>query len=148
MSSSNITVTSDTSSYSTRFSTPPQSNQITSQKGSIFLIVDHNKQNIITSNKIRLTLEISNLIISEGLSSNLSQKPRFKKVRDLARNVSTVYQHPNRNIIPKDLLDLINDYNMDRNLSFIKRESDFFGFIFLGDGATISIIPLFNIFSR
>ena len=106
---------------------------------------DHDTQKIMAPNETRLTVEIADLIISEGLYLDLSQKPRFKKVLDLARNVSTVYQHPNRNIIPKDLLDLINDYNMDRNLSFIKRESDFFGFIFLGDGATISRIPLLNI---
>ena len=64
---------------------------------------DHNTQEIITSNKTLLTLSISDLIISKGLSFNLAQKPRFKKVLDLERNVSKGYQHPNRNIISKDL---------------------------------------------
>ena len=31
---------------------------------------------------------------------------------------------------------------MERNLILIKKESDIFGFLFLGDGATISRIPL------
>ena len=34
---------------------------------------------------------------------------------------------------------------MERNLSFIQKESDSFGFLFLGDGATISGIPLLEI---
>ena len=34
---------------------------------------------------------------------------------------------------------------MERNLSLIKKESDVFGLLFIGDGATVSIIPLLNI---
>ena len=98
-----------------------------------------------TSNETRLIVEIADLIISEGLSFNISHKPRFKKVLDLARTVSKCYQHPNRKLISKDLLDVINDQNMERNLSLIKKESDIFGLLFLGDGATISRVPLLNI---
>ena len=99
----------------------------------------------MTSNETRLTVAISDIIISEGLSFNLSQKPRFKKVLELEITVSKCYQHPNRKLISKDLLDVINDQNMERNLSLIKKESDIFGFLFLGDGATISRVPLLNI---
>ena len=45
----------------------------------------------------------------------------------------------------KDLLDVIHDQNMERNLSLIKKESDIFGLLFLGDGTTISRIPLLKI---
>ena len=55
------------------------------------------------------------------------------------------YQPPNRNLISKDLLDAIHDQNMERNLSLIKKESDIFGLLFLGDGTTISRIPLLNL---
>ena len=34
---------------------------------------------------------------------------------------------------------------MERNLSLIKKESDVFGLLFLGGGATISRIPLLNV---
>ena len=34
---------------------------------------------------------------------------------------------------------------MERNLSLIEKESDIFGLLFLGDGATIYRIPLLNI---
>ena len=51
----------------------------------------------MNSNETRLTVAIAELIISEGLSFILSHKPRFKKVLDLARNVSKCYQPPNRN---------------------------------------------------
>ena len=83
---------------------------------------DHNTQKIMTSNETRLTLAISDLIISEGLSFNIVQKPRFKKVLDLARNMSKYYQPPNRKLIPKDLMDIIHDQNTGRNLSLIKKE--------------------------
>ena len=85
------------------------------------------------------------LIISEDLSLNLSQKPRFKKVLDLARTVSKSYQPPNRKLISNNTLDVIYYQNMERNLSLIEKESDISGLLFIGDGATISIIPLLNI---
>ena len=96
-------------------------------------------------NETRLTVAIYDLIISEGLSFNLSQKSRFKKVLELARTVSKSYQSPNRNLISKDILDVIHDHNMERNLSLIEKESDIFGLLFLGDGATVSRIPLLKI---
>ena len=49
---------------------------------------DNNTQKMMTSDDIRLTVAIADLIISEGLSFNLSQKPMFKKVPDLETNVS------------------------------------------------------------
>ena len=110
-----------------------------------FFMGDNNTHKMTTSNETRLTVAITDLIISEGLSFNLSQKTRFKKVLELARTVSKFYQPPNRNIISKDLLDVIHDQNMERNSSLIKKESDIFGLSFLGDGDNISRIPLLNI---
>ena len=106
---------------------------------------DNNTKKMMTSNETRLTFTITDIIIYEGLSFNLSQKPRFKKVLDLARNVSKCYQPPNRNIISKYILYVIHDHNMERNLSLIKKESDIFGLLFIGDGAKIYRIPLLNI---
>ena len=100
---------------------------------------------MMTSNETRLTVAISDLIISEGLSFNLYQKPRFKKVLELARTVSKCYQPPNRKLISKDILDVIHNQNMERNLSLVEKESEIFGLLFLGDGATISRVPLLNI---
>ena len=42
-------------------------------------------------------------------------------------------------------MDVIHDQNMEMNLSLIKKESDNFELLFLGDGATISRVPLLNI---
>ena len=100
---------------------------------------------MMTSNETRLTFAIADLIISEGLSFNLSQKPRFKKLLELARTVPKCYQPPNRKLMSKDLLDVIHDQNMESNLSLTKKEYEIFGLLFLGDGATISRIPLLNI---
>ena len=100
---------------------------------------------MITSNDTRLTIAISDLIISEGLTFNLSKKQRFKKVLDLSRKDLKTYTPPNINLISNGLLDVIHEQNMKRNLAMIKKESDIFGLLFLGDGATISICPFLNI---
>ena len=106
---------------------------------------DNNTQKMMTSNKTRLTVAIADLIISERLSFNISQKPRFKKVLELAKTVSKCYQPPNINHISKDILYVIHDQNMERNLSLIEKNSEIFGLSFLGDDATISRVPLLNI---
>ena len=91
---------------------------------------DNNTQKIMTYNETRLTVAITDLIISEGISSNLSQKPRFKKVLNLAINVSKSYQPPNRNMISKYLLDVIHDHTMERSLSSVKKIRPFWIMIF------------------
>ena len=106
---------------------------------------DNNTQKIMTSNETRLTVETADLIISEGFSFNLSQKPRLNKVLYLERTVSKSYQYPNSNLIYTDILDVIHDHNTERKFSLIKKESDISGLLFLGDGVTISRIPLLNI---
>ena len=77
---------------------------------------------MITSNETDLKVSIANLVIYKGLYFNISQKPRFKKVPDLAIHVSKFYQPPYRKLIYKDLLDVIHDQNMERNLILIKKE--------------------------
>ena len=118
---SNTTTIYDSSSISRSFSQSPESTQATPHRGSMFLMGDNNTQNMMTSNETRLTVAISDLVISEGLSFNLSQKSRFKKVLELARTVSKCYQPPNRKLISKDLLHVIHDQNMERNLSLIEK---------------------------
>ena len=86
---------------------------------------DNDTQKMMTSNDTRLKVAIADLVISEDLSFNIFQKPRFEKVVDLARTVSICYQPSNKNVIYKDLLDVIHHQNMERNFSWIKKESDF-----------------------
>ena len=62
-----------------------------------------------------------------------------------SRNVSKTYIPPNRNLISKEILDIIHKENTKRNLAMIKKEAEIFGLLFLGDGAIISICPLLNI---
>ena len=104
-----------------------------------------NSQKSITSNDTRLNIFIEDLIISEGLPFNIDQKTGFKKVLELSRNVSKTYIPPNRKRISKELIDVIHEENMKRNIEIIKREAEIFGLLFLGDGATISKWPLLNI---
>ena len=63
---------------------------------------DHNTKKMMTYKETCLTLAISYLIISDGLYYNISQKRRFKKVLDLARNVSEGYQ-PRERLYPRIL---------------------------------------------
>ena len=63
----------------------------------------------------------------------------------MSRNVLQTYIPPNRNLISKELLDVIHEHNMKSNLSMIKNEAETFGLLFLGDGATILRCPLLNI---
>ena len=129
MYSSNTTAIYETSYFSTSCSKSHERNPATPQKGSIVFMGDNNTQKIMTSNETCLTVSIADLIISEVISSNLYQKPRFKKVLYLAITVSKCYQPPNRNIISKDILDVIHDQNMERNLSLIKKSLIFLDFI-------------------
>ena len=76
---------------------------------------------MMTSNETRLTVAIADLIISEGLSFNLSQKPRFKKVLELAIYASKCYQPPNRKLISKDLLDVIHENVVMREIGRASR---------------------------
>ena len=55
------------------------------------------------------------------------------------------YIPPSINIISKELLGVIHEQNMERNLTMIKRKSEIFGLLFLVDGATISRFTLLNI---
>ena len=85
------------------------------------------------------------LIIYEGLSLNIYQKPRFVKVLELARKKSLVYIHPNKKIISKVRLDVINEHNMKRSLTNIQKKYGIFGLLFLGGGTTITRTTLLSI---
>ena len=73
-----------------------------------------------SSNQTCLAVAIADLIISEGLDFNISQKYRFKKVLDLARNVSKGYNPPNK-LMTTDLPDGIHDQNMKSNFTMINK---------------------------
>ena len=73
----------------------------------------------MTSNETRLMVAISDLIVYWGLSLNIAQKYRFKKVLDLKINVLKGYQIPNKNILSTDFLGVIHYQNMKKNLNLI-----------------------------
>ena len=143
--SSNDTNSSVISGFSSASDLSSESNSRSFPNSSLIFGIDGNSQKLITSNDTHLTIAIADLIISEGLLFNLSQKPISKKVLELSRNVLKTYIPPKRNLISKELLDVIHEQNMKRNLAMIKKEAEIFGLLFLGDGATISICPLLNI---
>ena len=48
---------------------------------------DYNTQKMMTFNETFLTVAIDDLIVYEGISFNITPKPRFNKVLDLEKNV-------------------------------------------------------------
>ena len=103
----NDTNSSIISGFSSASNISYESNSRSFSNGS--LVFGGNSQKLIISNDTCLTIAIADLIISEGLPFNISQKPRFKKVLDLSRNVSKTYIPPNRKLISKELLDVIHE---------------------------------------
>ena len=83
----------------------------------------------MTYNETNLTVSIADIIISEGFSFSLAQKPMFKKIIYLEITMLKSYQPPNIKLISKDILGVIHDQNMEKNLSLIKKESDVFWII-------------------
>ena len=143
--SSNDINSSEMSSFSYASNITSGINSRNVSNGSLIFGIDGSSQKSITSKDTRLTIAISDLIILEGIYFNLSQKPIFKKELNSEMNFSKTYIHPNRKLIPKELLDVIREQNTKINLAIIKKEADIFGLLFLGDGSTISRCPLINI---
>ena len=107
------------SAFSSASNITTESNSRSVSNGSLIFGIDGNSQKSMTSNDTRLTIAIAGLIIPEVISFNLYQKPRFKKLLDLAGNISKTYIPPNRKLIPKEIPDVIYGQNMKRNLTMI-----------------------------
>ena len=106
---------------------------------------DHNTQKIITSNETHLIVKIYDLVISEGLYFNLSQKHRFKKVIDLAINAQKVVNLQTEQLYPRIFCMQLMIITWKVNLILIKIESDISVLLFIGYDATIYRTTLLNI---
>ena len=107
--SSNDTNISEMLTFSFASNITTERNSRNLSNGVIIFGIDGNFQKPVTSNKTHITIATADLIIPEGLSFNLYQKSIFKKVLDLARNSSKTFIPHNRNIISKELLDIIHE---------------------------------------
>ena len=107
------------SAFSSASNITTESNSGSVSNGSPIFGIDGNYQKPISSKKTLLTISIAGLIISEVLYFNLFQKPTFKKVLELERNVSKNFIPPNIKITTKELLGVVQEQNMKRNLSTI-----------------------------
>ena len=106
---------------------------------------DNNTQQMMTYNETRLTVSITDLIISEGFSFNISEKPRFKNMLYLEITMSKIYQPSNIKAYIQGYFGCNSWSEHGKELDFDKKESAIFGLLFLYDGATIYIISLLNI---
>ena len=78
--SSNYTNSSVISGFTSASNITSESNSRSFSNGSLVFGIDDNSQTLITSNDTCLNIEILYLIISEGLTINLSQNPISKKL--------------------------------------------------------------------
>ena len=108
------------SSFSSASNITTGSNSRNVPNGPLIFGVDVNYQKPIISNETRLTIGIDDLIVLEILSFNISQKPIFEKLLELARNVCNAYITLNRNLISRGILDVIHEQNMKINLAMFK----------------------------
>ena len=97
--SSNDTNSSVISGFSSAKNISSESNSRSFSNGSLVFGIDESSQKLKTSNNTRLYITTVDLIISEGLPFNTSQKSRFRKVLELSGNVSRTYITPNRKLI-------------------------------------------------
>ena len=130
MYSSNITSTSDTSSFSTSCSKSPEINPTTPKKVQVFLweTIKHRRWWLVMRHGLQLQSLIS-LIMKVFLPIYLRNLGSIR-VLDLEITVSKSYQPPNRNILSKDILDVVHDQNTERKLSLIKTNLIFFNCYF------------------
>ena len=123
----------------------PELNQWITNKVICYFLVVINPIKRISSNDTYLIVAIVYIIVSKGLYFNLSQNRRLKKVLDLSINLSKVYNNPRRNLISRDLLDVIHNQNMQSKLIMINSKQIFW-FSFGGGGAKISRYRLLKLF--
>ena len=81
---SNITAILDQSLFITASTISSNIRPTSNQQGSLLFFCDKISQKMMYSDKNHLAVSTANLIISELLSFNIYQKPRFKKVLYLA----------------------------------------------------------------
>ena len=73
---------------------------------------------------MRLTLQFQLLVLLYQIYCPLILlKTQVQKVLDLERDLSKGYNPPNRKLISRDILDVIHEQNMKRNLSMIRISS-------------------------
>ena len=103
------------------------------------------KSSLGASNEALLEMAIADLCHAEGLPFNLGQKSRFRHVLKLARCVGDNFVPPHGNAVGGSLLDLNFKRKEEENLAKLRDGAEVFGLCFLGDGATVKRMPLFNV---
>ncbi len=93
----------------------------------------------------QLTMAIADLIHSHGLPFSLASDAKFRKVLQLAKNVTSKYEPPGRNQVATDLLDLNYNTYVAKNMALLTKDSEVYGISFFGDGATVQKMPFLNI---
>lgn len=90
-----------------------------------------------------VTASIADWIHAEGLPFNTAESSRFKAMIHKARLVGDDYKPPNRKLVATELLDINYNKILDKNINNLATQKKF-GFLAMGDGATIHRMPLVN----
>ena len=103
------------------------------------------QQDLRVCNNSKLTVAICNMIYADGLPFSFIQSRRLAEVLRLAKLVDSTYCVPTRNAVSGELLELSYQSAWEVNKQLLISEGETFGISMLGDGATISKMPLINI---
>jgi hypothetical protein len=92
----------------------------------------------------RCDIKFADMLIGEGLSFTLASSDRMKAFFNAAKTVSQDYKLPGEKLIRTKLLDLNYSTYDKRETLKLMQESEVFGLMYIGDGATIGKMPMVN----
>jgi len=93
-----------------------------------------------------MDIAITNFMHSHMLLFSLTECPKFLKLLNTAKSLGTGYLPPDRRKMSGPPLDLLCDTNKEEMMKNLLLESKIFGVTLFGDGATITNVPLRNMF--
>ena len=100
---------------------------------------------IFSSEKSKLPSLIGITILNNGLQFIMGEDDTFKAIIRFAKNVSSDYNLPGREMVQKTLLDNCFDNHIKNQRDKLLNRVDIYGLHFQGDGATINDTYFLNI---
>ena len=90
-------------------------------------------------------MAIADFFHSDGVAFRLVESPRFHQMFQAPCHIGNAFTVPSRSKLGGELLDINFQTCHQKNILDLMKEGFVFGVIWLGDGATISKMPLINV---
>ena len=92
----------------------------------------------------RCDIVFADLLHAEGLSFSLADCQRFQLFFDCAKSVGPGYKLPSEKLVRTRLLDTNYRTYDEHGMKLLMKEANIYRVTYMGDGATISDMPLVN----